>query len=200
MDKQKTIKISWITHDRLSFLKENAKAERKENVSFDEMIMAGLRWRDAVKPIETDAELRFNIGFYEFRDNMKEFEVGIYPVLNYADPEYVNMMIEPDRVVIHDETIRVLFSYPFSHTVEETCNKEGGFSRANILKIVGDGYKKIYDEEAKTMKTVSESRFRENRGCSDGVHGVYGHIIDDLWLEFLVYEKKTGILRLGIGS
>lgn len=199
-EKTKTVKINESTHDKISSVKEDIKRESKENINLDVAIMAGMLWREATKITENGDVITFHIRFVEFRENMMAFEVGIYPVSKYDDVEYASRMIDPERVVIRDDKIRVLFDYPMSHVVEEAHEKQGGFTRKEVLRIVGEGYKKIYDDEAKTMTSIGESPFRDNRGRSDGDHGIYGHVIGDLWLEGFSFDKKTGILRLCIGS
>lgn len=194
--KNKTIKVGWLTREFLQFVKEHG----DNKLTFDEIIMRSIRWRNAVIIIENDKTSMFRVNFIEFREDMLDLEVGEFEVAKYDDEECVKRMIDPDRVVIQAEKMRVRFSYPLSHVVEETHERAGGFRRVDVLRIVGEGYARIYKEEAETMTNVTKSPLRDNRGVSNGKHGIYGHVIDDLVLETLSYNKREGVLELGIGS
>lgn len=59
-------------------------------------------------------------------------------------------------------------------------------------------YIEIYDEEEKTTSTYQESATLLNRGRTNGVHGIWGHDIRDLWIEGI--EIGDNEVKLWIGS
>jgi len=61
-------------------------------------------------------------------------------------------------------------------------------------------YKKIYDEEEKQVGDPGTYESLYNRRESNDPYGIWGHYLDDLYLELIRYNPKTRIVNLAIGS
>lgn len=112
----------------------------------------------------------------------------------------------PDRVVqpLPAErsamTVRVWYDYPLrnAHFRETTVDQD--LTEKMLTDLVCADYAKIYAEERASM-TGEESRVPGmlNRAPSDGKHGVWGHVLTDLFLE-TADLGEDGTWTLGVGS
>jgi|GEM_PF-5995397 len=118
-----------------------------------------------------------------------------------------SMLINPDEVIINQDDIKITFDYPLSHKVTKEFSDDngGGFTRHDIWQAVHDGYQEIYDEEDAAVcdpgivgATLS-GPICVNRAESNGPHGIWGHSMDDLYIEGVV-EKVLGEYELIMGS
>lgn len=218
--KHKTIKISEFDMALLARTRNDIQAKTKNRVTLGEAIHVACSWRTSliIQQNNNDNKIRFSIAFSESDKDMMPFEVGYYKIIESRDEKYLVEMIDPARVVIHDENIRIVYDYPLSHMVERVHEKTGGFTRMDLFKIIGDDYATIYQEEQASMKNIKKAPFdnpkpdnieaamlsqvtpKFNRGLSDGIHGIFGHDLKDLFLEGLEYNLKTKVLTLMIGS
>ena len=121
-------------------------------------------------------------------------------VINYKVEEMRNRLVTPNEVVINDEKIQILFSYPLTNKVMFTYEKKGGFTRMDLFRRIYEGYKKIYDEEDAEVGDPGIYEMLYNRKESDGKYGIWGHYIADLSIEILYYDPSTRILKMAIGS
>jgi len=121
-------------------------------------------------------------------------------VINYNVEEMRNQLVNPNEVVINDEKIQILFSYPLTNKVMFTYEKKGGFTRMDLFRLIYEGYKKIYNEEDSEVGDPGIYDMLYNRKKSDGKYGIWGHYIGDLWIEILYYDPSTRILKMAIGS
>jgi len=121
-------------------------------------------------------------------------------VINYNVEEMRNRLVNPNKVVINDEKIQILFSYPLTNKVMFTYEKRGGFTRMDLFRLIYEGYKKIYNEEEAEVGDPGIYEILYNRKESDSKYGIWGHYIDDLWIEILYYDPSTRILKMAIGS
>ena len=121
-------------------------------------------------------------------------------VINYNVEEMRKRLVNPKEVVIKDEKIQILFSYPLTNKVMFTYEKKGGFTRMDLFRLIYEGYEKIYDEEEKKVGDPGPYEMLYNRKKSDGKYGIWGHQIADLWIEILFYDLTKKILNLSIGS
>jgi hypothetical protein len=70
----------------------------------------------------------------------------------------------------------------------------GSYTKGNYK-----AYKKIYNEE-KQVGDPGTYEMLYNRKKSEGRYGIWGHYLDDLYLEFITYDPKTKMVHLAIGS
>jgi hypothetical protein len=122
------------------------------------------------------------------------------PVENCEDEEYLQELSDLDSIIITDENIFIEFKYPLSKEVLIRYQKQGGFTKRDILKFVGEGYKKIYEEEEASAGDPGTYDNLYNRRRSHGKYGIWGHHIEDLVVENLRYNPATKILQLFVGS
>jgi len=136
------------------------------------------------------------------------------PIRACFDPEIwahlhdTGEFIKHDEVVITDSDIKICFNYPLSHPVEFDFHSDLGFQRKQLVDLIAQTYKKIYDEEEATIEEQKvvplETRIENggliNRNATDGKYGIWGHDMGDLWLEGIQYDPETHTVSLSIGS
>lgn len=83
--------------------------------------------------------------------------------------------------------------YPFDIKITED-------SLNCILLQVRSAYEHVYSEEERTLKNLPEYENSYNRGESDGVFGIWGHVLEDLYVEGLDIDTKAKTINLYIGS
>lgn len=109
------------------------------------------------------------------------------------------MPLDGDETVIRDELIRIHYDYPLTNPVIRTHTIRGGFTRKDLAEIVANDYQVIYDEETNSIShTPPPIRGLINRPRTNGVHGIWGHVIDDLVLHTARYDN--GDVLLGLDS
>ncbi|MFW9822714.1 MAG: hypothetical protein ACFFE4_07260 [Candidatus Thorarchaeota archaeon] len=136
-------------------------------------------------------------GNYVYTIDIKDH--AIPKVIDYADEILRNQIIDPDEVLIHDEKIEIRFTYPLSEEVLLEYEQNGGFSRKLLFRIIYEEYRKIYDEEEQVGDPgIYENLY--NRRESEGPYGIWGHYLDDLYLEIIRYDPKKKVVNLDIGS
>jgi len=77
---------------------------------------------------------------------------------------------------------------------------KGGFTRIDLFRCIYEGYKKIYDEEEQEVGDLGIYENLYNRKESDGKYGIWGHYLDDLFLEGVFYNLDLNLVTLFIGS
>ena len=121
-------------------------------------------------------------------------------IINYADENSLNRIINPDEVIIPDEKITIKFSYPLSVEIVREYKQKGGFSRKDLFRHIYEAYKNIYDEEEQQVGDPGTYENLYNRKKSEGPYGIWGHQLGDLYLESINYNPKTKTVNLAIGS
>lgn len=113
----------------------------------------------------------------------------------------------PNEIVIPEQKISIAIDYPVRdrYTFDFDANTEQGFTREFLIDCICSQYKKIYEEENAVCKVSSiDERMRMggliNRESTDGPYGIWGHDIDDLYLEGITYHASTKMVILSIGS
>ena len=145
---------------------------------------------------------------------MKKFEVNYMPewavednrengssvrVIGYNDPTVQATLIDGDEVVVESSKITIVFNYPLKSKFELKFTNNGNFTRKNFWRAVYEGYLKIYGEEDIAVGTTDNIPGMLNRAVSEGPYGIWGHHIDDLYLEG-VREVSTNKFELSMGS
>lgn len=116
---------------------------------------------------------------------------------------------DPDTIVIKDTTIKIVFDYPLKQAFvfEFIAADSQGFTRKKLIDTIIKTYYEIYDEEKRTTNVKVDSMeermaksFLINRNKTNGTYGIWGHDIDDLVIERLIYDTDSKTLRMFIGS
>lgn len=145
---------------------------------------------------------------------MKEFKVNYMPewaaemdrengscvrVIGYIDPVAQSTLIDGDEIVVESPKITIVFSYPLKDSFEFEFENDGSFTRKDFWRVVHEGYLKIYEEEDAAVGPTGNMTPMLNRATSDGPYGIWGHHIDDLYLEG-VREISSNKFELSMGS
>ena len=141
-------------------------------------------------PFKTLPSIRHPQGFDKINERVIDNEIT--PIEN------------PDEIVIKDENIKIIFDYPMRLEAVFDFHHPGGFSRMHLIRFIKDTYRKIYDEEEKTttmqVLPINQRKRLLNRNETNGKYCIYGHDIDDLYIESIHYDPEFSIVSLGIGS
>lgn len=121
-------------------------------------------------------------------------------VLDFEDEEIRNNLINPDEVVVQDEEIALVLTYPLSVEVKIPLQKKGGFTRLDAYKAIYEAYKKIYQEEERAVGDPGTYENLYNRRESTGPYGIWGHYLEDLLVESVSYDPRKKELHAFIGS
>lgn len=116
--------------------------------------------------------------------------------------------LRPDEIVIKNADIKIEFDYPLSNPAFFSFHSDNGFTRRQLVNLIVDTYKKIYEEEDSSTVEVAPTTIEErmakggliNRNQTDGKYGIWGHDIEDLWLEGIHYDPIKKLVTLDIGS
>jgi hypothetical protein len=128
-------------------------------------------------------------------------DYGFNPCLPVADRSpHIQDLLNPKDIVIADEEIQIEYDYPLSRKVRFSHRRKGGWTRIALARAIRKDYARIYREEDEACGPTDYIPGMLNRDFSDGPYGIWGHDIDDLAIEGVTYYKKTGIVRLSIGS
>ena len=127
-------------------------------------------------------------------------ELGTPMVEDYASEYERNTLVNPDELAIKEDKITIEFSYPLSVKVYFKFEKEGCFTNMDLLRFVYEGYKKIYDEEEEEVGDPGIYDKLYNRKPSHGKYGIWGHYMNDLYLEIINYNPEKRLCTLDIGS
>ena len=125
---------------------------------------------------------------------------GVPHIIDFADENLRNRIIKPEEIIINDEKITIQFTYPLSVEIIEEYQQEGGFSRKDLFRYIFEEYKKIYDEEEEEVGDPGTYERLYNRRSSNGRYGIWGHYLEDLYLEFIRYDEKSKTVHPAIGS
>lgn len=110
-----------------------------------------------------------------------------------------DMIVGGNPLVTERTTIQINFDYPLSRPVCLEFSNPHGFTCYDFFKAVYDGYSKIYREEDAQEGDPGMVDGMFNRNSSEGAYGIWGHYMEDLFLEGF-REVEPGVYNLGIGS
>ena len=119
------------------------------------------------------------------------------------DPIMIQLKNNHQKMIVDvSEKISIKFEYPLSHSVVlEFNNAKRPWRLEDLLDCVAEGYVKNYDEEDET-RTLPATTMGEgliNRPQTDGKHGIWGHILNDLYIEGM-QKDLDGVWNLNMGS
>lgn len=140
----------------------------------------------------------FDIIDPDFRD--EEDPVGLRCPRVAEFPEIKLEMISGNNPQVTElERITIEFDYPLGQATTREFFHQGGFTCYDFFQAVHEGYVKIYAEEEAAVGDPGVIGGMFNRSVSHGPHGIWGHYIDDLFLEGF-RETQPGHFKLSIGS
>jgi hypothetical protein len=117
--------------------------------------------------------------------------------------EYKKYIDAPDEIVVRNHEIIVIFNYPLKKSVKFTLfakNPQTGISRIELIEFITSTYQKIYDVEELTSNIpVGYIGDTSIRNITDGMYGIWGHKIDFLRIEKIMYFPMESCIRLIIG-
>ncbi len=137
-------------------------------------------------------------GFIKFHLELEDH--GTPAVIDYEDTNLRENLIDADEIMIDDKKISISFTYPLSVEVMIECEKEDGFSRMDLFKLIYENYKMFYTEENTEVGDPGTYENLYNRKKSQGKYGIWGHYLEELYIESLSYDKKNKTLHMFIGS
>jgi hypothetical protein len=140
---------------------------------------------------------------FEFFQKDEEFkqDVGCYPCFRVVEfeeaaPQGNKELIDAKKLVTKRKQITIHFDYPLTNETKIKFKSKTGFTLKNLFKCIYNGYTKIYKEEGEDPGMIDGMY---NRRPSNGKYGIWGYVIDDLYLEGAT-EVKPGEFELSIGS
>lgn len=175
----------------------------------DAFVREHLAMCDAKAQAEVLRHLRhYEIGLREPIVFATETGCPDYPVTDSVplSPSEGQVLVDPDALVIPEDTISVLIDYPLENSTKVVLRCQGGFTRQDLVQRLQSAYTTIYEEEARTSTIVPESMRSANerwlaehpeatpeerrqhsskllnRVATDGTFGIYGHDQGDLVL------------------
>jgi len=148
----------------------------------------------AIKETKFLKEITFQLKSSDKKAN-EIFKDGIIPWISIANPmAEVNILIQPNELVLPYNNAIILIDYPLEKPVEVLIKSKNGFSRKDLIMAISEEYHKIYEEEETTSKQrtipVEERETIINRNQTDGKYGIWGHDIEDLDLSEIKVSKK----------
>ena len=196
------VRLSDATHLHLKSLSSATMLDMSNTIQYL------LKWHAATFILDTinDAELlKKEFSIYHFiiepTNSLMFNDIVDTRVVEHVKENIDDVLIDARQIIIEQPKITIEFDYPLSHHVLLEFESPGGFSRRKLLECIYNGYKKIYDEEASTGKIGDHTGIPEhNRAESNGIHGIWGHEIDNLFIEKLIFDVKTSTLTMFIGS
>ncbi|KAG2382550.1 hypothetical protein C9374_005130 [Naegleria lovaniensis] len=129
---------------------------------------------------------------------------GVY--VSVAHYEYDSKRLDDSTPLIPDkQTIRVNYDYPLSTpAIKEFKCPEQGFTQKQLVALICEGYKEIYDEEEKSTSVQPQPMNVAHPGChlvnrcrTTGVYGIWGHCIGDL---MLTYDASNDLFTIRVDS
>lgn len=110
-----------------------------------------------------------------------------------------NLEVISDDKVINKKTITVCYDYPFRNgSFYATYKSDDGFSIRDIVRLICQTYRQIYEEEKETseIKPGNHPVLEWNRNDTNGKYGIWGHSIDELYFcDFTLIDDKNIIHR-----
>jgi hypothetical protein len=120
-------------------------------------------------------------------------------VIDWPDIEAGKLILQAAEEVLTPLTSLTLhITYPLSNNVDVKIENPSGFTRRALVEAIYEAYRTIYDEEGEAPEKP-EGSLLQNRPTTHGKYGIWGHDIDDLFLEGAMI-KSDGMVELFIGS
>lgn len=129
-------------------------------------------------------------------ENKRPDEEYVDPYINIADPaQGILDLINSDEEVAPNR-IELLYEYPLTEQEIRIHKQEKPFTRRQLVLLVCEDYKKIYQEEDLSIPTPAGNiPGMYNRERSNGKYGIWGHHLDDLVL-YQLKRKEDGVYKV----
>ena len=118
--------------------------------------------------------------------------------------------VNPDELIINKSDVRIMFEYPLKNPLiyRAEAPQVFGFTRRNLIDIIVTKYHDIYQEEKDTTQipilSMQERLTAQNNlmnpNSTNGTFGVWGHDIEDLFIDGIQYDPLVNLISLVIGS
>ena len=118
----------------------------------------------------------------------------------FIDPILIQLKDNSEMMIVDmAETIRIQFDYPLSQPVVLEFFGKGPWRLQYLIDAVVKGYLEIYDEEdeTRTLPAIDMGAMLVNRPQTNGKHGIWGHILNDLYIEKMYKEDDVWHLHMG---
>ncbi len=129
----------------------------------------------------TDHILRFSSKILKKIDIEGKFHR--FRIVYYEQKDLEDILINPHKIVITDEKIFLRLTFPQSEIITYTHIKRGGFTRADLLGFIFNGYQQIY----------------KNHKQSIGNDKISHHHLEDLFIYGIFYDVEVKEVRFYIG-
>lgn len=108
--------------------------------------------------------------------------------------------LRPDEIVINETEILLRVTYPLIRPAQVKLKRSTGFTRRQLVESIYKCYKKVYAQEDASKTTIISSDKVYNRGETNGKYGIWGHCMDNLFIEGIEYQPDKKLVTLAIGS
>ena len=128
--------------------------------------------------------------------------VGSARLADYKDVKAGKLeLLNPTEYVTKLQTLSLVIDYPLTNAAKVTLSVTDpkGFTRLALFTQIVAAYKKIYKEENQGSKDPEPTGNLYNRPRTNGKYGIWGHVMEDLFLEG-ADVSKTGKVKLYMGS
>jgi len=117
-------------------------------------------------------------------------------------------VIGGDRIMLRAPAATLLITYPLHHPASFPIGPDSppnGYSLRGLVRAIAEHYADVYKVEAATAtKPAGNAGALENRGTTDGKYGIWGHHLEDLFLEHITIRRDViadrVIVELHVGS
>jgi hypothetical protein len=114
-----------------------------------------------------------------------------YNPINLGNPSYPT----DDSIVIKDTSITIELDYPLTRTFffQLESNSPTGFTKRELAEKIIKLYNWIYQKEEDTshIKVVSSNNKPYNRNTTDGLFGIWGYNLSDLYMRSIHYVASN---------
>lgn len=116
---------------------------------------------------------------------------------------------EPDEIVIPHERAILVIKYPLSvpASIEVHAPINFGFTRAELVKAICEGYQHVYEAEEATATTkplaLEERSAGQRRNRTDGLYGIWGYDLHELVLTATHWSRRFDgvvVIDLHVGA
>jgi len=127
-----------------------------------------------------------------YATQLTSFQVAEFPDVAEGAKE----LIGANKKITSRQRIRIKFDYPLKNATILTFRSKNGFTLKNFFQCVFMGYTRIYKDEGANPGMIPGML---NRASSNGKYGIWGHVMEDLYLEGAT-EVRPGKFELSMGS
>lgn len=122
--------------------------------------------------------------------NLYQYRIKILDLYQFEDPE---------KILLPNKGYKMPIIYPLTHphTVSILTGKNG-MTRGELGKIILYEYKKIYGADEAASGPPTYHHTEPKRIMSLGPYGVWGHDLEELWLQSVDIDSARGEIGLKV--